>query len=125
MKFLLDANVEFRIATFLTSLGHDVKTIAHDYPASLTDHEVLALAVQEQRMLLTNDRDYGELIFRQHLNHCGIIYFRLKNSQDIAEKTQWLATVLKLHTNNLTAYFVVTQHGIRVRNPETEEAQAA
>ena len=71
MKFLLDANVEFRLATFLTSLGHDVKTIAHDFPASLTDHEVLALAVKEQRILLTNDRDYGELIFRQHLPHRG------------------------------------------------------
>jgi|SRR5581483_4212540 len=124
MKFLLDANVEFRLATFLTSLGHDVKTIAHDFPAFLTDHEVLTLAVKQQRILITNDRDYGALIFRQHLTHCGIIYFRLKNSQHISEKLHWLKTVLTLHKNNLDAYIVIAPNGIRVRKPETEEQAA-
>lgn len=67
MKFLLDANVEYRLAAFLTTLGHDVKTIALDYPTSLIDQAVLTLAVEEQRILLTNDCDFGELIFRQHV----------------------------------------------------------
>jgi predicted nuclease of predicted toxin-antitoxin system len=124
MKFLLDANVEFRLATFLTSTGHDVKTIAHDFPASLKDHEVLTLAVEEKRILITNDRDYGELIFRQHLPHCGIIYFRLKNSQDISEKLHSLETVLARHKNNLHAYIVIAQNGIRVRKSETEQQVA-
>jgi len=72
MKFLLDANVEYRLAHFLASLGHDVKTIAHDYPAYLSDKTVLSCAVEEQRILITNDRDFGELIFRQQLSHTGI-----------------------------------------------------
>ena len=123
MQFLLDANVEYRLATFLTSLGHDVKTIARDYPHSLTDHEVLALATEEHRILLTNDRDYGELIFRQHLPHCGVIYFRLKNSQDISEKLQWLQTVLHSYKDDLHEYLVVTPNGVRIRR--TERAKAA
>ena len=86
MKFPLDANVEYRLASFLRSLSHDVKTFARDYPHAVTDQEVLTLAVKEQRILLTNDRDFSELIFRRHFPHCGVIYFRLKNTQDPSEK---------------------------------------
>jgi predicted nuclease of predicted toxin-antitoxin system len=125
MKFLLDANVEYRLASFLTSLGHDVKTIARDYPTSLTDQEVLILAVEEKRILVTNDRDFGELIFRQRFAHCGIIFFRLKNSQDISGKLHWLQTVLKIHKNNLHEYLVVTRNGIRIRKTEAAAEQAA
>ena len=115
MKFLLDANVEYRLATFLTSLKHDVKTIARDYPHSLPDQEVLALAVQEKRILLTNDRDFGELIFHQHHPHYGVILFRLKNTKDIQVKINWLQTVLQTHHASIHEYIVITSQGIRVR----------
>src|SRR6266516_546340 len=101
MKFLLDADVEYRLASYLQSAGYDVKTIARDYPSALADREVLSIAVKEKRILLTNDRDYGELIFRRHLPHCGVIFFRLKNSKDISIKLHWLETVLHVHTDNL------------------------
>lgn len=122
MKFLLDANVEYRFASFLISLHHDVKTIAHDYPHSLPDQQVLTLALQEQRVLLTNDRDFGELIFRQHHPHCGVILFRLKNTKDIAVKLHWLQTVLKTHQNSLHEYLVITPRGVRVRKTTPQAA---
>jgi predicted nuclease of predicted toxin-antitoxin system len=115
MKFLLDADVEYRLATHLRSLGHDVKTIARDYPSALADQAVLAIAVREKRILLTNDRDYGALIFRQQLPHRGIIYFRLKNSKDIAMKLRWLDTVLHVHQDDLHEFLVVTPKGVRIR----------
>jgi predicted nuclease of predicted toxin-antitoxin system len=118
MKFLLDANVEYRLATYLLSLGYDVKTIARDYPSALTDHEVLSIAVKDKRVLITNDRDYGELIFRQHLPHHGIIYFRLKNSKDISVKLHWLETVLKVYKDHLHEYLVVNPNGIKIRKTE-------
>jgi len=122
MKFLLDANVEYRLATYLLSLGHDVKTIAHDYPSALADQEVLSIAVKEMRVLITNDRDYGELIFRQHLSHSGIIYFRLKNSKDISGKLHWLQTVLQTHKDNLHEYLVVTPNCVKIRKIEIVKA---
>src|SRR5947209_2070261 len=67
MRFLLDENMEFRVATALRAWGHDVTAIAYDYPHALEDLEVLSLARTERRILLTNDRDFGELIFRQQL----------------------------------------------------------
>ena len=118
MKFLLDANVEYRLATYLLSFGHNVKTIARDYPSALADQEVLSIAVKEKRVLLTNDRDYGELIFRQHLSHYGIIYFRLKNSKDIAIKLHLLEKVLQAHRDDLHDFLVVTPNGVRIRKTE-------
>lgn len=122
MKFLLDANVEYRLATYLTSLHYDVKTIARDYSYALPDHAVLALAVQEQRILLTNDRDFGELIFRQRHPHCGVLLFRFKNSKDIAEKLHWLTVVLQTHQNSLHEYLVLTARGVRIRKTPQQAA---
>ena len=63
MRFLLDESAEYRIVAFLTGLGHDVTAIAHDYPHGLPDQQILEIAVSEQRILITNDSDFGELVF--------------------------------------------------------------
>ena len=80
MKFLLDENVDYRLVSFLQHRHHDVTAIARDYPVGLSDEAVLEIAYNEQRILITNDRgDFGNLIFRYHLPHSGIILFRLKD----------------------------------------------
>jgi len=122
MKFLLDANVELRLAHLLTAEGHDVKTIALDYPANLKDYEVLSLALQKQRILITNDSDFGELIIRQQRRHHGVILFRLKNTHDISLKFRLLKEMLRKHKANLREYFVVTPKGVRMRKTRTSEA---
>ncbi len=119
MKFLLDENVEYRIATFLTTEGHDVTTIIQDYTRSIDDHEVLRLAQGEGRILITNDRDFGELIFSHHLPHAGVIYFRLPLDTGAADKINWLREVLAFYQVDLSAFIVITPAGIRVRRSES------
>lgn len=114
MKFLLDENVDFPLASFLITLGHDVKSIASDYTKSLGDADVLSLARKEKRILITNDLDFGELIVRQRLPHTGVILFRL-GKEDLATKKSWLRTVLEKHTSQSQHFIVVTDHGIRIR----------
>lgn len=114
MRFLLDENVEQRVAAFLRGEGHDVTAIASDYPASLTDSAVLNLAHTERRILVTNDRDFGELIFKQRLSHCGVIYFRLPLDSTAAEKVAWLQQILATHQADIGKFMVVTARGIRV-----------
>ncbi|MCL4508491.1 MAG: DUF5615 family PIN-like protein [Chloroflexi bacterium] len=114
MNFLLDESAEFRLAGVLKTKGHDVKAIAHDYSASLTDEAVLAIATREQRILITNDRDFGELIFRAHLPHTGVIYFRLSD-QSLKTKLSWLERVLTEYADQLHRFLVVGEQGVRMR----------
>jgi len=97
MKFLLDENTDRRLVPFLKNLGHDVTVIAIDYPHGLLDHEVLAIAVKQKRILLTQDTsDFGELIFRHRHPHCGVILFRFKSEEtNIVLRKDRLSYVLR------------------------------
>src|SRR5687767_7730376 len=114
MKFLQDESADFPLAVVLSDLGHDVKAIVTDYPRSIADEEVLAIAAREERILITNDRDFGELIFRQHRQHAGVILFRL-GSEPIEEKAAWLAQILNHYPEQLSNFIVVAENGVRIR----------
>ena len=114
MKFLLDESTEFRIAAFLREQGHDVTAIAHHYPHALPDRQVLEIAQAEQRILITNDHDFGELIFRERLPHAGLIYFRFPPAT-AHMKIERLGEVLASHREQLDHFLVVEPHTVRVR----------
>ena len=115
MRFLLDESAELRIAAFLRLAGHDVTSIAENHPRSIPDREVLRIANAERRVLITNDRDFGELIFHQRRPHAGVIYFRLPLDTGAEEKIEWLARLLREHSARLTEFVVIGRSGIRFR----------
>jgi predicted nuclease of predicted toxin-antitoxin system len=115
MKCLLDESAEYRIAHWLKEHGHDVTAIAHDYPHALPDSRVLEIAVKEQRVLITNDGDFGELIFREHLPHVGVIYFKLGLASTADEKIRWLQHILVRYADSLDRFIVVRRSSVKVR----------
>jgi predicted nuclease of predicted toxin-antitoxin system len=114
VRFLLDESADFPLASALEEMGHDVTAIAHDYPHALKDHEVLSIARDEGRILITNDRDFGELIFRRRLDHAGVILFRL-GEEEFPTKVAWLKRVLADYSDQLNHFIVVTERGVRIR----------
>jgi len=72
----------------------------------LNDKEVLKLANKENRVLITNDKDFGELVFNQRKVTTGIILLRFKG-QDIKKKTKSLHKLLKFYDEKITGNFVV------------------
>ena len=116
MRFLLDENVDLPLGDYLSASGHDVTAVALDYARSIKDDEVLEIARAEGRILITNDKDFGVLIYQQQLDHAGVIFFRLRD-EDIPTKIARLEAVLTLHADALAAgaYIVVTDTRIRVR----------
>ena len=81
MKFLLNENFPMASVRKLLSAGLDVRSISIDFP-SITDEEVMNLAINENRTILTFDRDYGTLIYRSgYRPAAGVIYFRIFNFQ--------------------------------------------
>ncbi len=115
MRFLLDESAEARIAAFLTERGHEATRIGRDYPPSLPDQDVLALAQREQRILITNDKDFGELVFREHHPHAGVILFRFPLDSPAQTKIQALEQFLATLPEPLAQFVVLTPQGARPR----------
>src|SRR5436853_5990447 len=95
-KFPLDESVELRLGFYLKKQGHDVRAIATDYTPGIEDEEVLKIAKNEQRILITNDKDFGELVFRYYHPHAGVLLLRLKRVA-LHIKQERLTTVLTTH----------------------------
>ena len=114
MKFLLDVCADSRkMRAALTSQGHDVLPISENNPKA-SDEDILALATEEGRTTITEDKDFGELIFLRRLAHPCVI--RLVG-MSVAEKVK---AVLELIESNAHAieggYFItVTKSRVRIR----------
>jgi len=77
MRLLANENFPKASVLALREKGYNVLCIGEDNP-SIQDHEVIDIAIKEERMILTFDRDYGELVFKKGLKLTkGIIYLRI------------------------------------------------
>jgi len=76
IKFLANENFPYSSVLILRDSNYDVSYIGTDF-SGISDAEVISLAINENRVILTFDRDYGELIFKKNLKPAdGVIYFR-------------------------------------------------
>jgi len=120
VRFLIDESADARLAAHLAKLGRGVMTVADDYSPGLSDEEVLAVARAERRILITDDSDFGELVFRHRHPHAGGIYFRLGTTL-LARRLERLEDVLRRFPVALDDFLVVTLTGIRVGTMESDE----
>ena len=80
MKFLANENVPLASITYLVSHGYNIKAIGVDNP-SIADDQVMKIAIDENRTIITFDSDYGELIFKHgYLPPAGVIFIRTQPS---------------------------------------------
>ncbi|MCC5656038.1 DUF5615 family PIN-like protein [Nostoc sp. XA010] len=78
MRFLANENFPLPSVRLLRQAGYDVASVTEDSPG-IEDTEVLTRGANEQRVILTFDRDYGELIYRLRLpSPTGVIYLRFR-----------------------------------------------
>jgi len=75
VRLVADESVEGPTVSALRAAGHTVLFIAETSPG-IEDAEVLEIARQEQALLLTADKDFGELVFRNREPHCGVLLIR-------------------------------------------------
>ena len=121
MRFLADESLEARIVEFLRAQDHDVTFVAEMLPG-LSDADVVALANREKRVLLTNDKDFGELAFRRRKARHGIVLLRFQG-ESLTLKTARLNQLLASRATSLpTAFTVLSDHRVRLRRlPATGE----
>jgi predicted nuclease of predicted toxin-antitoxin system len=107
MKLLADENFPKASVLLLRQLYYDITSIGEDDPG-ITDHSVMDTAIREQRLILTFDRDYGELIFKHNKKpEQGALYLRLSaySPEEPAKIVHILLTTSGLETyRRLTVY---------------------
>ena len=114
MNFVADESVDQPIVVQLRADGHTVIAIVEMEPG-VSDETVLKIANQQNCILLTADKDFGELVFRENRHTSGIILIRLSGLTAKA-KAEVVGTAVKEHADRFVETFtVLSKNNIRIR----------
>ena len=114
MNLVCDEGVERPIVEYLREQGHHILYIA-ELDRGISDQRVLTRAAELNAPLVTNDKDFGELVFRQQLTSTGVILLRLAGLSNTAKSTT-VAAAIREHEAELAGSFTVIAPGhIRIR----------
>jgi predicted nuclease of predicted toxin-antitoxin system len=100
MKFLANENFPIRSFKILQDTGLDIKHIYFIEP-SILDEQVMEIAINEERIILTFDRDYGELVFRYGYKPKGVVLFRYNNFRPTYPAQIFLEILESIHLEGL------------------------
>ena len=112
MRFLADESCDFTIVRALRGAGHDVLAVSEASPGA-DDSAVMNLAHRDTRILLTEDKDFGQLVYASFQKTSGVIFFRylFSGRQEISKE---VVKLVNRRGEKLNGCFVVVQPG-RIR----------
>lgn len=116
MKFLIDFSAySRRMYSFLEDLGYEVESVTA-YDATLPDEAILDYAFRENFILITLDKDFGELVYYHRLPHPCIIRF---TQMTASENVEAMARLLDAYSDALEepSIIVVSPRTVRIRRP--------
>jgi predicted nuclease of predicted toxin-antitoxin system len=112
MRFLVDECTGPAVAAWLRSQGHDVFSVFDEAPG-MADEQIIGKAASERRILITNDKDFGEKVYRDGRVHAGVVLLRLTDER-ASSKTDVLRRLLHAYESRLPQGFtVVTEERVR------------
>jgi predicted nuclease of predicted toxin-antitoxin system len=113
MRFLVDECTGTHVARWLKQQGYEVFSV-YEQARGITDNQVLQKACTENWVLITNDKDFGEKIYREKCEHRGVIFLRLDNER-AANKIAVLSQLLSQYEEQqiIDCFVVVTETQIR------------
>ena len=116
MRFLVDECTGPSVARWLRGQSHEVFSV-YDEARGMTDNDILDMAYAEEWILITNDKDFGDHVYRDQRPHHGVVFLRLKD-QSATAKIKALDRLLRRHADRLSdAFVVVTEARTRFRAP--------
>jgi predicted nuclease of predicted toxin-antitoxin system len=115
MRFLADEDVPRSIVRWLRSQGHDI-LYAAETRVQTSDTDLLSEAEAQRLVIITQDKDFGELVFRDRLNSYGVVLLRMGDFP-VSFRLARLQAVWATVEGNLPGKFiVVTASKLRVRD---------
>lgn len=112
MRFLVDECTGPSVAHWLRDQKHEVFSV-FDEARGMNDEQIIVKAFEENWILITNDKDFGEMVYRERRPHKGVVFLRLENERSTF-KIAALRRLLTDHADQLINHFVVvTEKQIR------------
>jgi len=114
VNFLADESVDRPIVERLRQDGHTVVYVS-DLDPGISNGEVFGIANRANSILLTADKDFGELVFHQSLVTHGVLLIRMAGISSM-RKAEVVASAIKDHSSELLGSFtVITPGAVRIR----------
>lgn len=111
---IADENIEKYWIELLRSRQYEVLSIAETYP-QITDTEVAALAQQHKGILITEDKDFGELVYAYGIANLSIVFLRYDQPEHSQIENE-LLTIIETYLHEETPYFItISKSKIRIR----------
>ena len=105
MRFLVDECTGSKVAQWLRDENYEVFSV-FDEARGMMDDDILAKAFAENWILITNDKDFGEMVFRERRRHHGVVFLRLDDER-AANKIEVRRQLLENYAEKLPEEFVV------------------
>ena len=113
MRFLVDECTGPAVARWFRKQGHDVFSV-YEQARGMDDDDIVAKAYTEDRILVTNDKDFGEKVYRDMKPHKGIVLLRLDDER-ASIKIAVIRRLLENYANRLQGNFIVaTERRVRI-----------
>lgn len=109
IKFLADESCDFTVVRALRALGYDVVSVAESF-ASASDLKILEMSVEEKRLLLTEDKDFGDWIFAHGEEMSGVLLIRFPANVR-SDLGQAVSVLVSKHGSDLMKSFTVLEPG--------------
>ena len=111
-QIVADESVDFRIISQLREVGFSIYAIVEQQP-SITDEQVLTIAYDNGALLITEDKDFGELVFRLQLPHRGILLIRIDQRMQGIQSV--IHAITQYYSELLGKFSVVTDKKLRIK----------
>jgi predicted nuclease of predicted toxin-antitoxin system len=108
LKFLVDVGVGRKVEEYLLEKSYNVKAVRL-LNQRMSDEEIVRLAALEKRIVITMDKDFGELVYHSGMVHCGILLLRLEDARG-SEKQKVVDEILTKHADKIKNTFCVYQN---------------
>ena len=114
LKLIVDVGVGKEVERWLLNQGYDIKSVREMDPR-MSDRKILKMAVSEKRVVVTMDKDFGELVYNSGMPHAGVLLLRLEEAVS-DEKVKIVEKILEEYSDRLLNKFCVFKGGIlRIR----------
>lgn len=114
MKIVVDENVPLKITQHLRDAGHQVEYVLR----SIADKEIVAMALKDDALLITSDKDFERLVLNEQRPTAGVVLLRISTRIPIVHRAQIVVNALNRYGEKLKGNLtILTEKAIEIRHP--------